>query len=436
MNRHNSLKTICLLLALLFLCAGSSALAETQSHNPLIDPVTITRSTATKQRFTNILLLGVDYGFDGYWGSNHKKVLRECHTDAFMIASINMTTAEVNLISIPRDTVTYIPGVYGVYKLNGAFNCGETLEEGFKHACDAASWHLGGVKIDHYVCVDMAAMVALVDYIGGVDMDIEMNMDSNGRHYTKGHQHLDGQAAMDYARARKTAQINANDMGRTNRQRQVVTAIFSKLHANASQAKSAWNYATGGTLNFFTDMKLGTLVNLLNKVKDTKNVGNYVLSASITMAARWAFSIADQAKRQEVLREVFGIEAEPVSYVSAEYLNWLNEIGFNYVHAVRLARDILKFGNALTNKTQAQNDALNALTTATEAMAAAFDTAAEKKCSGASDYRAPQSEYSTLCSVGNNAAVTLGYATGNLDWHKASAWNDDPWINQYQYNWA
>lgn len=218
--------------------------AEEVSHNPIIEPLKTIPKLQTKDRFTNILLLGVDYGFPGYWGSHHKKVLQECHTDAFMVLSINMTTSEVNLVSIPRDSVTYVPGVRGLYKLNAAFNCAETIEEGCLRACEAASWMLGGVPMDYYACVDLAAMIALCDHIGGADLELEMGYTGHsGKYYSSGKQHLDGQGLADYARARKNATRNANDVGRTGRQRQVVSAILKVLKDNPSKIKSAWNLA-------------------------------------------------------------------------------------------------------------------------------------------------------------------------------------------------
>lgn len=194
---------------ILVLCLSVlSSFAEEYPEHPLLVPQTAERAS-TRDRFTNILLLGVDHGFDGYWGSHQKQALEICHTDAFMVVSINMTKAKADIISIPRDTVTYVPGVRGLYKLNAAFNCADTLEEGFRNACEAASWHLGGIKIDYYVCVDMNAMIRLGDQIGGVDMELEMNYHgSGGRYYRKGFQHLDGQGMMDYARARKNATVN------------------------------------------------------------------------------------------------------------------------------------------------------------------------------------------------------------------------------------
>src|SRR3989338_7116767 len=56
----------------------------------------------------NILLLGVGgAGHDGPYLS-----------DTIIVASVKPGTNEAALFSIPRDTITNVPGVYGKYKIN------------------------------------------------------------------------------------------------------------------------------------------------------------------------------------------------------------------------------------------------------------------------------------------------------------------------------
>ena len=434
MKRYICLLLIAAMTAVLLLSSTTVSLAEESSHSLILGPDAPTGNTATKDRFTNILLLGVDYGFDGYWGSHHKQVLEQCHTDAFMVLSINMTTSKVNLISIPRDTVTYVPGVRGLYKLNAAFNCADTIEEGFKRACDAASWVLGGIKIDYYACVDMAAMIALGDHIGGVDLDVEMNYQSANRRYEKGMQHLDGRGMMDYARARKNATVNANDMGRTNRQRQVITAVIQKLRSQSSLVKSSWNFATGGTINFFTNMKFANVLNLLNKIKNPDDIGNHVIAGEIHNAANWNFSFTDQEKRKEVLSNVFEIEAENLPNVSLNYIQWLEQTGFNYVHAINLAKDIISFGEQAVNLSDSQCEAIIQLRMAYEKMIQCFDEASFHESNYETD--SLRKAYDTLIKNGNIASDQIGYSNTKLRWGHESAWNQDPLINEYQLDWA
>lgn len=434
MTRFKKL-TVLFLAAVMLLACAIPAMASKDSVHPMITPQEAKQDTKAKDRFTNILLLGVDYGFDGYWGSHHKQVLQECHTDAFMIVAIDMTTSEVSLVSIPRDTITYVPGEYGLYKLNAAFNCGETLEEGFKHACDAASWHLGGIKIDYYACVDMNAMVQLCDFIGGADIDVESTIENVGtksdpRTYKKGLQHLDGQGLMDYARTRKSIRKNNNDIGRTARQRQVVTAIMEKLLADPSLIKPCWNLATGGELNFFTDLKLANVLNLANKVKDVQEIGNYVLTGTTEYNGSWIYTFTDQENRRSVIKEVWGIDVEDIAFTDYDSVKWFVGFGYTYVHCINLAKDLLQRGRAMENLTKKQKDLLDKLEKELDYTITKFDKAATSLNKKDRD---PLTKANRgLANAGKNVQKELFPDEKAVKWEaKTDWWEADTYINEH-----
>lgn len=425
-------KIIAVILMAVLLCAAFPCAAAERPASILgADP--IEEFTETEERFTNILLLGVDNGFGRIVGSGRKSGMDECHTDAFIIASLNMTTGDVNLISIPRDTVTYVPGVRGLYKLNAAINCGETVEDGLNYAMQAASWHLGGIKIDYFACVDMEAMVALGNFIGGVDVDVEMTYTSGGGYYHKGFQHLDGKGMLDYARVRKTASVNANDIGRTARQRQVVTAIIKKLRENPNMVKKAWDYATGGELNFYTDLKLGTVLNLANKAAGSETIGSYVLTGQITRVMDWNFTITDQANRKEVLKTVFGIDAEEIPYVGLEYLKWVEKNAIDCIHSINLGKDILAYGRSqkdLSDKKIQQLDKLEAsINKTTELFFSAGETG-----ESTTEKSVLYISMMELKKLGEQVKKTFNYQD-LPGWRYTMRWNNDKFINEYQLNW-
>jgi anionic cell wall polymer biosynthesis LytR-Cps2A-Psr (LCP) family protein len=146
--------------------------------HPLMGQTAITEYIELPRRMLNILLLGIDFGPRGYRGSAWKNEWEECHTDAIMLLAVNLDEQKIDIVSLPRDTVTYVPGVKGIYKLNAAFNCGVTIggtvEAGLEKTCEAASWLLGGVKVDAYCAVDMVTMIERGDAMGGVDFETEL----------------------------------------------------------------------------------------------------------------------------------------------------------------------------------------------------------------------------------------------------------------------
>lgn len=415
-------------LGMMFCCMGA---AETGPSNPLVTPLIRVADTDTPERLRNILLLGIDLGEDGYWGSYRKKRLSDCHTDAVMVLSVNMTTGHVNLVSLPRDTLCYVPRVRGVYKLNAAINCADNVEDGIRNTVNTARWLLGGVEIDDYVALDMPAMIALGDAVGGVDMELEMAYTgSSGRYYRKGFQHLDGTGIMDYSRARVNATVNYNDLGRTNRQRKTVKALTEKLKGQPNLIKQAWDLIDDGKHNILTSLKLGDVLNLAAIAdKSQDEIGVYVLEGSYRSALRgWNFTFTDQQHRLEVLREAFGIEAEEIPYVSQSYCDWLTEQGFRMAHALNMAQPVLEYAAGLSGLTEEQLAARDRLDEAYGAAAAAFDRAADAQ-SAEADREMNQCR-TALTKACDAAASALGYP-GRIGWNGWYYWFTDSFVNEY-----
>ena len=165
----------------------------------------------------NILLLG---------GDSRKK--DEIHSaDSLMIVSIDPATKKMKLLSILRDTYVNIPG-YGEERISRAITMG-----GSSLAMKSAE-ELTGIPIQYYLYMDMQSFIRLIDSIGGIDLEVEKNMnyvDSNEDsmyeiHLKKGYQHLDGIQALQYVRFRHDAM---SDFARTERQRKFLKAVVIEL---------------------------------------------------------------------------------------------------------------------------------------------------------------------------------------------------------------
>ena len=209
---------------------SSPAPTETlrRADNPLITPLRYqplpTDGQAAFKDTLNILLLGFDAEYKFYAQDGG-----DSHTDAMMLLSVNTKTNAITLISLPRDTLTYVPGVRGIYKLNGAINAGGgKTAAGFRCAVEAASVLLGNIPIDYYIGLDMEKVAELGDLLGGVDVEVTIAFTTeSGRRITPGMKHLDGEAMYSYMRARKSAE--GTDKGRTKRQRAVISAMLQKV---------------------------------------------------------------------------------------------------------------------------------------------------------------------------------------------------------------
>lgn len=179
-----------------------------------------------KQR-VNVLLLGGD--------SRGLKQNELPRSDSIMVASIDPVTKKAQLFSILRDTYVKIPG-------NGEDRINTAIAIGGPNLAMKTVSDLLGVPIQYYLYTDFKGFIALIDAIGGIDLDVEKDMkyrDSEDDHIydinlKKGMQHLNGNTALQYVRFRHDA---LSDFTRTERQRKFMQAVVQKLQSTTSLIK-------------------------------------------------------------------------------------------------------------------------------------------------------------------------------------------------------
>lgn len=427
------------MLVMMFLFQFQLTAFAVESDNPLIEPLEITEYAEASDPMINILLLGIDFGIDGYWGSGPKKDIEICHTDADMVVAINLDQKRIDLISLPRDTVTYVPGVRGIYKLNAAIHCAQTMQEGLQKTKHAAEWLLGNIKIDYFFAVDMGTMIAIGNAIGGVDMELEMSYrGSSSKWYKKGTQHLDGIGITDYLRARTNATVNYTDIGRTNRQRQTMLAIFKKLRNDEDAIWNLFDMAATRYDGFLTDItaadteQLTQMMSMILSV-DPETIGTHVLTGTYLSALDWNFTYTDQNNRLSVLEEVYGITAKPIPYISSQYAKWLYDTGFSTVHYISVSQQFMNYIDGVGVLAEEQKEAVSVFEAAYQEAVSTFDIAANSLSD--SDTRAMTSAGRVLRDAADACAAALNYPE-DLPWsHYRGLWWEDTYINEYQFNW-
>ena len=423
------------LLALLLIAAALLAApcaAEVISRNPLLTPPVIDGYTATEDDFLNILLLGIDYGGETFKTGLGKTKIEDCHTDGVIVVSINKTKGAISLVSIPRDSLTYVPGIKGIYKMNAAINCADTIEEGIELACDAASWHLGGLEINKYVAVDATALVALGDAIGGVDFEVDARFGgSNGKWYNAGMQHLDGQGIMDYMRVRKAHTKEYNDLGRTKRQREMMKAIFAKIKSNPALITEILSLYQNGELNIFTNigvLEALTLTPTILKL-DFGSISTQVLEGKYQTFMK-NFTFNDQEHRQQVIKEVYGLDVPQMPYVSYKYTKWLTEAGLTTAKYINMGRAVLAHAKGVEGA--AYTEDYKALDEAIDACILAFDQAADTNTDA--DTNAMIKARNAMKPAVEKAAKAFKYPE-KIKWGRNEYWYNEPMINERQLNW-
>ena len=151
--------------------------------------------------------------------------------DAIMIVQLIPEDGTARILSLPRDLRVDIKG-HGTNKINAAYAFGgglltvQTVRE------------YTGIPIHHYAEIDFPGFAGLVDALGGVTLDLPFPARDlkSGLDVPAGRQRLGGAMALAYARSRTYQQlqdgrwtsVDANDIGRTRRQQQLILAIIAE----------------------------------------------------------------------------------------------------------------------------------------------------------------------------------------------------------------
>lgn len=290
----------------------------------------------------NIALFGLDAYETG--GTTSGTMV---HTDVNMIVAINFDTDEVSLISVARDIFTDIPGHDGFYKLNCAFNVGGGLGDpkaGMDLACRELEQWLGGVSVPYYFGLDYKAAFDVVDAIGGIDFNTEIDLyDLDGtRIANAGQNHLNGRGVLAYLRMRKTA--GGLDSLRTARQRKMMVAIFKKLK-EAGQLSQIPDVLSAIGDDIYTNMTIPQITALVNYAAniDPDSIQTYSIQGDMVEQYLWRYCFVNQEDRINILRTVYGIEAAPMPVNSAAYERFLYDSGFMALQHIGYAKELFKW---------------------------------------------------------------------------------------------
>jgi LCP family protein required for cell wall assembly len=146
-------------------------------------------------------------------------------SDTMLLVRFDPRTEKMTVLSIPRDTRTWVDGA-GTTKINEANYYG-----GPALSARSISEMLGGVPIDRYVRINVQGVEKLVDALGGVTVNVpkDMRYQDDSQHLyinlEAGEQELDGDKAMQFLRFRYD---EYGDVGRVQRQQMLMRALVEQ----------------------------------------------------------------------------------------------------------------------------------------------------------------------------------------------------------------
>lgn len=275
--------------------------------------------------YRNIALFGVD--------STAGALTKNTRSDSIIIASVNMDTGEVKLVSVYRDTFLNIDGDEKYKKCNSAYMYG-----GAKQAMEMLNTNLD-LNITDFVTVGFAGLKEAVDALGGVWIDIDQKaiVHMNNYQFTmaesldceytpiteSGYQLLDGLQAVAYCRVRYGG---GDDFRRAERQREVIQALVEQAKkAKLQDLVDAVN-AVASSKSVYMSFDVSEILELVPLIADYQIVDEsgfpfttYRGTATLGTEGSCVLALDLEKNVQELHKFLFGTENYQVSDVVAAY---------------------------------------------------------------------------------------------------------------------
>ncbi len=273
----------------------------------------------TGKNTINIALLG----FDGPVSEQEEQNLYR--PDLILIAAFNYRQGTASLVSIPRDSYVNIHGTNIYDKINHSFMYGHYRAEagqnryhsGIETTLKTIVDFLGGVPLHGYAVVDMQGVEEIIDRLGGIYYDVETEVRSDfgrGRLLVEeGYQLLDGKKFMYYVRNR--AGFQGGESGRTERQRNIMIALFDNFKQPANIPRIPSFYLAFRE-NVDTNLNLPRLLTLglFGLRVNASEIETAVFSGSGQLSERdgrniW-YLVIDEIERVRIIEKIFGLTVQ------------------------------------------------------------------------------------------------------------------------------
>ncbi len=269
----------------------------------------------------------------------------DAHTDNMMVVSFDTATHQVNVLNIPRDTMSNCGRTGASKKINAAYMIG---------GIDATMrdvTRIIGFEPDFYLVLSFQGIADMVDAIGGVTYDVPFRMYYTDPHqnlkidFQPGVQELDGDEVVEFLRWRKNnsgyrkyqpKEYDGSDSSRIKKQQEFLTevgrqvlssanignamdlarAVFDNIKTDLSWGEMAWLVKEAFSVDFSTGLNMMTLP-------------GYAAYSYAGTSTPYSFYFPNRSKTLEVVNEFFNpytnkitnidvISSPPQKYVPGE----------------------------------------------------------------------------------------------------------------------
>lgn len=233
-------------------------------------------------------------------------------SDSIILARIAADEKKVTLMSFHRD-IEIEMGQYGTQKLNAAHSLG-----GPKLVIETIS-KLAGVKVNHYAEINFDGFAAAVDDLGGVEVDVPMDiLDEYAGVVYAGKQTLNGADALTMCRARHAFDAYGDgDKYRAANQRIILSAIAQKVLS--ADILTIAQTATDLSKYIKTDLALNDIIGLAQLMKglnpDTDVYSAMTPTEGVYKNGGWYETLDEEQFEVMMKRMDQGLPPDPDTYI-------------------------------------------------------------------------------------------------------------------------
>ncbi|MDQ1144278.1 LCP family protein required for cell wall assembly [Bacillus sp. SORGH_AS 510] len=291
------LKITGVILLLLFIAGGAYAYTVYKSlktavvtmHQPVVQrevPVKREQPVVFEEKDPfSVLMLGVDQR-EGDKG----------RSDTIIVLTVNPNTNSVKMLSIPRDTRTEIVGKGTEDKINHAYAFG-----GVPMSMDTVEKFLN-IPIDYYLQINMEGFKDIVDAVGGVKVQNDLDFIQDNFHFAKGEITLNGEQALSFSRMRH--KDPRGDFGRQSRQRKIIQAVINEGMSVSSLTNFSSIFTALGK-NIRTNLTFDQMVDIQKNYKEAgKNIEQMEINETGTMINKIYYGLVSPEEKQRIQTEL------------------------------------------------------------------------------------------------------------------------------------
>lgn len=229
----------------------------------------------------SVLMLGVDER-DGDSG----------RSDTMIVMTVNPEKKSVKMLSIPRDTRTEIVGHGTTDKINHAYAFG-----GVAMSMDTVENFLD-IPIDYYMQINMEGFKDIVDSVGGVIVNNDLDFTYEGVHFPKGEVTLNGEKALKFSRMRY--EDPRGDFGRQLRQRLIIQAVL-KEGASLNSLTNFDDIFAALSKNIKTNLTFDEMVNIQKNYKQAAgNIEQFTINGTGQKIDGIWYLLVDDAEKTKI----------------------------------------------------------------------------------------------------------------------------------------